>query len=84
MDVYKVFVGSLPPELTDEQLKEMFISYGEITESIVMRDPRTGISKKYGFVTFKNQTDAEKAISELDQTEVEGLKMLVTFAKPGT
>ncbi len=84
MDTYKVFVGSLPPELTDEQLRGMFESYGTITAALVMRDPRTGVSKKYGFVTFENEADANKAITALDQTEIEGLKMLVTFAKPGT
>jgi len=82
MENNKVFVGSLPPELTTKMLTSMFDKFGKITETIIMTDKRTDKSKGYGYVTFSKNSDAKKAIKAMDQTEIEGKKMLVTFSKP--
>ncbi len=80
----KLFVGSLPPELPSEAFEAMFSKFGEITEAVIVTDRHTHASKGFGYITFLNNKDAQKAIDSLDQTLVEGKKMLVTFAKPGT
>lgn len=81
METKKLFVGSLPPEFTDETLKKMFRKFGEITEVIVEKHKFTGLSKGFGYVKFSETEAALKAIEKMDQTELEGKKMLVTFAK---
>ena len=78
----KVYVGNLPWSVDQEKLKEMFSSYGEITEATVISDKFSGRSKGFGFVTFANDEDAAKAISEMNEKEVEGRALKVNEAKP--
>ena len=84
MAKYKVFVGSLPPTLPNETFKKMFTQFGKITEAIIITDRYTQVSKGYGYITFLRNKDAQKAIAAMDQETIDGKKMLVTFAKPGS
>lgn len=78
----KVFVGNLPFKTDGNGLKDLFSKYGEIEDSTVITDKFTRRSKGFGFVTFANDADADKAISELNEFEVEGRKLTVNEAKP--
>lgn len=78
----KVYVGNLPYSVDGEKLKEMFSSYGEIEESTVIQDKFSGRSKGFGFVTFKDDEAAKKAISEMNDKEIEGRQIKVNEAKP--
>ncbi|HOF43804.1 MAG TPA: RNA-binding protein [Candidatus Pacearchaeota archaeon] len=78
----KVYVGNLPFSVDDEKLKELFSSYGEIEEVSVIKDKFSGRSKGFGFVTFKNDDEAKKAIEEMNDKEVEGRALKVNEAKP--
>lgn len=80
----KLFVGSLPPNLLTETFKAMFVKFGKITDAIIVTDRHSHKSKGFGYVTFHKSKDAKAAIAAMDQAEIEGKKMLVTFAKPGT
>ncbi|NMB83946.1 RNA-binding protein [Candidatus Roizmanbacteria bacterium] len=82
MDKKKLFVGNLPWSVNEQSLKDMFSPFGEITEAIVINDRYTGRSKGFGFVTFANEADAEKALAEMAEKEVEGRKIIVNVAKP--
>ncbi len=78
----KVYVGNLPFTVEQEKLKELFASYGEIEEAIVIADKFSGRSKGFGFVTFKDEESAKKAIAEMNDKEIEGRKLKVNEAKP--
>ena len=78
----KVYVGNLPFSVEQEKLKELFASYGEIEEATVISDKFSGRSKGFGFVTFKNDEDAKKAIAEMTEKDIEGRKLKVNEAKP--
>jgi len=78
----KVYVGNLPFTVNSEKLKEMFSSYGEISEATVISDKFSGRSKGFGFVTFSDDAAADKAISEMNQKDLEGRKLTVNEAKP--
>ncbi len=78
----KVYVGNLPWSVTKEKLEELFSSFGDIEEAVVISDKFSGRSKGFGFVTYANDADAEKAISEMNEKEVEGRKLNVNEAKP--
>ena len=58
--VRKIFIGGLNKKTTDETLKEHFSQYGELTDTVVMKDPETQVSRGFGFVTFATdeQVDA--------------------------
>ncbi len=62
----KVYVGNLPFKTDREALEKLFSSYGEIEEATIISDKFSGRSKGFGFVTFKNDADAQKAISGLN------------------
>ncbi len=81
MEKNKLFIGSLPWAIDSNGLKELFSQYGEITEAVVITDRQTGRSKGFGFVTFANEADAQKAL-EMDKKEVEGRAIVVNVARP--
>jgi len=60
----------------------MFTPYGEVTEAVVIMEQGTGRSKGFGFVTFTNEADAQKAIQDLNEKENDGRKMIVNVARP--
>ena len=76
----KLFVGSLAWATTSESLKKAFEAYGVVTDAKVITDRETGRSRGFGFVTFENDADAEKAISEMDSHELDGRKIRVNEA----
>ena len=78
----KVYVGNLPYSFGQKELEEAFSSFGEITEATVVTDKYSGRSKGFGFVTFANDADADKAIAEMNEKDVEGRPMKVNEARP--
>ncbi len=78
----KVYVGNLPFGVVSDKLKEMFASYGEIEEATVISDKFSGRSKGFGFVTFKDDEAAKKAIAEMNDKELEGRNLKVNEARP--
>jgi len=60
----KIYVGNLPFDVDDDKLRELFSSFGEISESVVIKDKYSGRSKGFGFVTISDDEAAKKAISE--------------------
>jgi RNA recognition motif-containing protein len=81
MDKNKLFVAGLPWAVTGDQLREIFSQYGEITDAVVISDRETGRSKGFGFVTFANEEDAQKAL-DMNGHEMEGRTLTVNVAKP--
>ena len=77
----KLFVGNLNWETSDDGLYEAFAQFGEITEAKVISDRETGRSRGFGFVTFTDDEAAEKAISALDGTELDGRPIRVNEAQ---
>ncbi|MFN5375217.1 MAG: RNA recognition motif domain-containing protein [Chitinophagaceae bacterium] len=66
----------------DEDLKEFFAEYGEVTSAKVITDKFTGRSRGFGFVEMSDDAAAQKAIQELDGATVEGRAIKVSEAKP--
>lgn len=78
----KLYVGNLPFSTTQETLKSMFASYGEVTEAVIITNKFSGRSKGFGFVTLADDTQAAKAITEMNGKDIEGRKLTVNEAKP--
>ena len=78
----KIYVGNLPFSVDLAKLKELFSGYGKIEEAIVMANKYTGRSRGFGFVTFENEADAEKAIAEMNKKTIEGREISVKEARP--
>uniref|UniRef100_A0A8C4N4Y1 TIA1 cytotoxic granule-associated RNA binding protein-like 1 n=1 Tax=Eptatretus burgeri TaxID=7764 RepID=A0A8C4N4Y1_EPTBU len=62
---YHVFVGDLSPEISTDDLRQAFAPFGKISDARVVKDLATGKSKGYGFVSFFQKLDAERAIQNM-------------------
>ena len=78
----KLYVGNLPYSFGDNELRELFAPFGEISEANIIKDKYSGRSKGFGFVTFVEKADAEKAISEVNDKEIQGRALKVNEARP--
>ena len=72
-----IFVGNLNYSITEDDLKEIFEEYGELSSVKLITDKFTGRSKGFGFVEMADADEAKKAIEELNGAEVEGRSMVV-------
>jgi len=63
---YHVFVGDLSPEVNDEVLGKAFSAFGTLSDARVMWDMNSGKSRGYGFLAFRDKTDAEQAIATMN------------------
>jgi RNA recognition motif-containing protein len=77
----KLFVGGLSWGTNENSLQQAFEGFGDIEEAKVIMDRETGRSRGFGFVTFTNNQDAIKAISEMDGSELEGRNIKVNEAR---
>jgi RNA recognition motif-containing protein len=77
-----IYVSNLSFNVQDEDLREFFTEYGEVTSAKVITDKFTGKSRGFGFVEMPDNAAAQKAISELDNGTVEGRTIKVMEAKP--
>lgn len=77
-----IYVSNLGFNVQDEDLKEYFEEYGEVTSAKVITDKFTNRSRGFGFVEMADNTAAEKAIKELNGAVVEGRSISVTVARP--
>lgn len=77
-----IFVAKLSSNTTSEDLKSLFEEYGEITSASVIIDRMTGYSKKFGFVEMPNDSEANKAIKELDGCTYDNAEIVVKQARP--
>ena len=72
-----IFVGSLPFKLKEEEVKQLFEPYGEVSSAKIIIDKITRQNKGFGFIEMPNDEEALKAISALNQTEVQGRTIVV-------
>lgn len=63
---FHIFVGDLSNEVNDEVLTQAFSAFGSVSEARVMWDMKTGRSRGYGFVAFRDRADADKALNSMD------------------
>jgi cold-inducible RNA-binding protein len=78
----KLYVGSLPYEVTDRDLAEMCGAHGAVQSAQVIMDRDTGRSKGFGFVEMGNDHEAQAAISALHGSQMQGRTLTVNEAKP--
>ncbi len=78
----KLYVGGLPYAVTDAKLQEIFSAHGTVESAKVIADKFTGQSRGFGFVEMSSGTEAQTAISSLNNTEYDGRSLVVNEAKP--
>ncbi|KAL1957442.1 hypothetical protein VTO42DRAFT_6010 [Malbranchea cinnamomea] len=76
-----VYVKNIDPEVTEDEFRELFGKYGEITSATISRDPETGKSRGFGFVNFSTHASAASAVEALNDSEFRGQKLYVGRAQ---
>ncbi|KAF7300672.1 Glycine-rich rna binding [Mycena chlorophos] len=76
----KLLVQNLSLDTTDELLKQTFEAFGQVIDSIHMRDRETGRARGFGFVTMSTLAEAESAIAGLNEQELDGHRLRVKSA----
>lgn len=77
-----IYVGNLSYDVNEEDLRQAFEPYGQITSVRVISDRDTGRSKGFGFVEMPNDAEAQSAISGLNGNEMQGRSIKVNEARP--
>ena len=79
-----IFVGNLSFTATEDSVRSMFEAYGTVDRVSIVTDRDTGQPKGFGFVEMTNDAEAEKAISALNGTELNGRALTINEARPKT
>lgn len=80
----RIYVGNLPYEATEDELREMFGQHGEVTDVHLPTDRETGRARGFAFVEMADDTGGQAAIDALNGMEVGGRPLTVNVARPRT
>lgn len=78
----KLYVGNLPYQTEERELEDLFAQFGSVNSVRVMRDMATGRARGFAFVEMGTDEEAQKAITDLNETEFAGRRMAVNEARP--
>ena len=79
-----IYVGNLAREVTDEDLREAFEAFGQVSSATVVKDRFSGESRGFGFVEIPSKNEAQTAITEMNGKESKGRVVNVNEARPKT
>ena len=79
---FKIYVGNLSFNTSNNDLNDMFAEFGTVQSSNVIEDRETGRSRGFGFVEMSSKEEGETAISQLNGKEIDGRELKVNEAKP--
>ena len=77
-----IYVGNLPYSVTEQDLRELFESFGEVSSANVIIDKFSKRSKGFGFVEMPSQDESMEAIDKLNDQDFQGRNLRVNEAKP--
>jgi RNA recognition motif-containing protein len=77
-----IYVGNLPYKITEDELRNAFGQYGEVSSASIIIDKMTNQSKGFGFIEMPVQAEAENAIKNMDGQPLNGRNLRVNEARP--
>ncbi len=80
----KIYVGNLSYEVTEEDLRQEFVAFGEVTSVSVITDKYSGRPKGFGFIEMASKAEAEAAITGLNGKTLKERTIMVNEARPRT
>ena len=79
-----IYVGNLNYNLTEDELKEIFEEFGEVSTVKIITDKYSGRSKGFGFVEMPNDAEGKDAINDLNDKDMNGRNIKVNEARERT
>jgi len=80
----RIYVGNLPYDVTEEELKQEFLAYGEVASVSIMTDKFSGRPKGFAFVEMGSKAEGEAAIEGLNGKTLKERTIVVNEARPRT
>jgi RNA recognition motif-containing protein len=77
-----LYVGNLSQDVTEEDLREAFGAFGEVSSAKVIKDNFSGASRGFGFVEMPNNSEADAAMKALNGEELKGKEIKISEARP--
>lgn len=77
-----LYIGNLSPDVSDEDLREAFEAFGEVSSAKVIKDHFGGASRGFGFVEMPNNSEADSAMKALNGEELKGKAIKISEARP--
>jgi RNA recognition motif-containing protein len=77
-----IYVGNLPYRMSDDELRDLFTPFGEVSSAKVIMDKMTDRSKGFGFVEMPDNSAAETAVREMNGKDIGGRPLRVNEARP--
>ena len=77
-----IYVANVNYKTTDDELRELFEEFGEVTSARIINDKFTGQSRGFGFVEMADDNEAKQAINELNGNEFMGKQLVINEARP--
>ena len=77
-----IFVAKLNFDTREDHLKEVFEEFGEVSSAKIVMDKFTGRSKGFGFIEMPNDDEAQNAINDLNDSELDGRNIVVKKVEP--
>jgi len=82
INIMNIYAGNLPHETTEDELRQAFAEFGQVTEVRLIMDKFSGESKGFGFVEMPSKAEAEKAIEAMNGKDFMGRTLNVNEARP--
>ncbi|MFP3898046.1 MAG: RNA recognition motif domain-containing protein [Dehalococcoidia bacterium] len=79
-----IYVGNLSREVTEDELRQKFEAFGQVTSVNIIKDRYSGESRGFGFVEMATKSEAQAAINELNGTSLGDRTLSVNEARPRT
>ena len=80
----KIYVGNLSYDVSEENLRQAFEAFGQVSSATIVKDKYSGQSKGFGFVEMPSAEEARSAINQLNGKELKGRTLNVNEARPRT
>lgn len=77
-----IYVGNLSRETTEDELRQAFEAFGQVSSAAIIKDKFTGESRGFGFVEMPNKTEAQAAITGMSGKQLGNRTLTVNEAKP--
>ena len=77
-----IYVGNIAYSMTDDELRQAFEAFGEVSRATILKDKMTNRSRGFGFVEMPNQEEGQKAVEALNGKEMNGRALNVSEARP--
>lgn len=77
-----IYVGNLPFGVMEDELRQVFEAYGEVSSAKIITDKMTGKSRGFGFVEMPDDSAAQSAVDQLNGSDMQGRSLTVSEARP--